>query len=120
VNAVEALRQIEAGLISRRQISTVNHEFSEYAAEVLPANYPPAIQQGWDAGWAAALRSVTSLLVGVQSEALREGQKAPEVWVHQNPPADADHTARPGRVVDDERRCTICGSPIMQISPVPA
>jgi len=80
MNAVEALRQIEAGLVHRRTVSTVNHEFEQYRAARLPENFPPTIQQGWDEGWAAALRSVTSLLVEVQSIALREAEAQRRAW----------------------------------------
>lgn len=78
MNAMGALRKIEEGLISRRQIATVDHAFEEYRAEVLPPGAPPTIQQGWDAGWAACMRSVTRLVTEVQTEVLRAPKGAAE------------------------------------------
>lgn len=75
MDAHQALRRIEQRLVSARSIATCDAAFERYAKENLPEDAKSAqIHQGWDAGWAEAMRTIGAELTKAQTDALR-GEK---------------------------------------------
>lgn len=85
MDANETLHRFEQKLVPVRSIAAADAAFAKYAREMLPGEADQdhhlnvLVQQGWDAGYAAAMQAVAALLNELQTEALRSS----ESWASQ-------------------------------------
>jgi hypothetical protein len=76
VNGNQALTEFERRLIAVRSTAGAGEAWSAYKADVVPQGMEPGrealIGQGFDAGYAAAMKCVADRLADVQTMALRD------------------------------------------------
>ena len=74
MNGPEALREFERQLIPVRSIAAEEEAWRAYRAEILPADLEPrlvaCVDQGYGAGYSAAMEAVRQVLTRVQNKAL--------------------------------------------------
>lgn len=70
-----ALREVERRLVSIRSIATQADQLEQYQADMLPEGPVPALlEQGYAAGYGAAVRLVAAALGDVQTQVIREAK----------------------------------------------
>lgn len=76
MTAAGTLREFEQRFLSQRTIAANRESWEQYAGDMLPLTEAPdpKIQQGFEAGFDAAMNRVRVLLMNMQDDINREGR----------------------------------------------
>lgn len=72
---IGTLREFEQQLLSQRSTAASRESWKEYADDLLPSGNHPQIQQGFEAGYDAAMNRVRRMLTTLQGQALAEARQ---------------------------------------------